>query len=200
MATVRIHYLRPPDRETVYEQRLVHRAPDVLVTYVERTPLARTLVVDGEVALELGRRVRHEVGALRVGDQRADAFEQPRPLEQLDRERLRAAVVHGHREQARPRMARDHAGQQVEVVVDDVGLDRLRGDVDQARARLPQQEEQEQEPLFIGLLPHAVDGALETERRHHDDGLRVPIHLPDRSPQWHELLLKRRELGVDPGS
>ena len=54
MATVRIRYLRPPDRETVYVQRLVHRAPDVLVTYVERTPLARTLVVDGEVALEPG--------------------------------------------------------------------------------------------------------------------------------------------------
>jgi predicted RNA-binding protein associated with RNAse of E/G family len=52
LASVRIHYLRPPDRETVYVQHLVHRAPDVVVTYVERTPLARPLVVDGEVALE----------------------------------------------------------------------------------------------------------------------------------------------------
>lgn len=54
MASVRIHYLRPPHRETVYVQRLVHRAPDVLVTYVEHTPLARTMLVDGEVALEPG--------------------------------------------------------------------------------------------------------------------------------------------------
>lgn len=54
MASVHIHYLRPPDRETVYVQYLIHRAPDVLVTYVEHTPLARTLVVDGEVALEPG--------------------------------------------------------------------------------------------------------------------------------------------------
>src|SRR5690606_17262536 len=54
LATVRIHYLRPPDRARVYVQRLVHRAPDVVVTYVERTPLARTMVVDGEVALEPG--------------------------------------------------------------------------------------------------------------------------------------------------
>lgn len=54
MDTVRIHYLRPPDRQTVYVQQLVHHAPDVVVTYVERTPLARPLIVDGEVALEPG--------------------------------------------------------------------------------------------------------------------------------------------------
>ncbi len=54
MASVRIHYLRPPDRDTVYVQRLVHHAPDVVVTYVERTPLARPLVVGGDIVLEPG--------------------------------------------------------------------------------------------------------------------------------------------------
>lgn len=53
-STVRIHYLRPPDRESVYVQRVVHRTPDVVVTYVDRTPIARTLLAGGEIALEPG--------------------------------------------------------------------------------------------------------------------------------------------------
>jgi predicted RNA-binding protein associated with RNAse of E/G family len=54
MSTVRIHYVRPPDRETLFVQQLVHRGEDVIVTYVHRTPLDRTLVIGGEVALEPG--------------------------------------------------------------------------------------------------------------------------------------------------
>jgi len=54
MTTVRIHYLRPPDREALFVQHLVHRSDDVIVTYVHRTPLDRTLAVHGEVALEPG--------------------------------------------------------------------------------------------------------------------------------------------------
>lgn len=54
MATVEIHYHRPPDREELYRQALVHRSERVVVTLMERTPMRRPLLVDGEVALEAG--------------------------------------------------------------------------------------------------------------------------------------------------
>ncbi len=52
--TVRIHYRRPPDREELFVQRLVHRTADCVVTFLDRTPLARPLLVQGSVILEDG--------------------------------------------------------------------------------------------------------------------------------------------------
>lgn len=52
--TVRIHYLRPPDRRTVYEQRLLHDDGRVKVTLARDLPFDPPLVVNGEVALERG--------------------------------------------------------------------------------------------------------------------------------------------------
>lgn len=54
LETVHIHYRRPPDREEVFAQQLVHETSDVLVTLLERTPLRRPLVVDDAVVLEDG--------------------------------------------------------------------------------------------------------------------------------------------------
>jgi predicted RNA-binding protein associated with RNAse of E/G family len=53
-AIVAIHYLRPPDRLTVFRQQLVAQAGDCTVTLMERTPLAGPIRVDGRVILEPG--------------------------------------------------------------------------------------------------------------------------------------------------
>ncbi len=54
LPTVRIHYLRPPDRETVYEQLLLHDDGRVKVTFARSLSLDAPLVVDGEPVLENG--------------------------------------------------------------------------------------------------------------------------------------------------
>lgn len=54
MTDVRIHYLRPPGRQELYTQKLVHRGDDVVVTLLERTPLRRPLRVGDAVVLEDG--------------------------------------------------------------------------------------------------------------------------------------------------
>lgn len=54
MAHVRIHYRRPPDRETLYENELVHHDADVIVTVMRATRLSKPAVVGDEVILENG--------------------------------------------------------------------------------------------------------------------------------------------------
>jgi len=54
MEEVRIDYRRPPDRENVFTQRLILRSPEVIVTYLERTPLGRPVRVGGRTVLEAG--------------------------------------------------------------------------------------------------------------------------------------------------
>jgi len=51
---VRINYRRPPDRVQVFEQRLVHDAPDVKVTLAEDMPYEPPMRIEGSVVLELG--------------------------------------------------------------------------------------------------------------------------------------------------
>ena len=73
---VRIRYRRLPDREQVFEQRLVARDGGVVVTLLERAELARPSVVDGAVILEPGSPVvwfsfeglRHDVGRFHRAD------------------------------------------------------------------------------------------------------------------------------------
>jgi len=48
----RIRYHRPPDREDLFAQSIVHRSDTVVVTYQPRTPLRRPVVIEGEVVLE----------------------------------------------------------------------------------------------------------------------------------------------------
>lgn len=54
MPSVKIHYRRPPDRVTVYENELVHSDDSVTVTIMRATPLPRPLVVEGRTILENG--------------------------------------------------------------------------------------------------------------------------------------------------
>lgn len=78
MAIVDIHYHRPPDRRDVFHQELVHRTPDVVVTYLEDTPMDRPLRVDGHVVLEAGSPVVwftfpgawHDIGRFHTTDGR----------------------------------------------------------------------------------------------------------------------------------
>ncbi len=72
---VRIHYLRPPDREQVYVQRLVHDGADVKVTLAEEidVPAKR---VRGELVMEPGSDVVwftfpgawHDIGRFYLSD------------------------------------------------------------------------------------------------------------------------------------
>ncbi|NJD09773.1 MAG: DUF402 domain-containing protein [Gemmatimonadetes bacterium] len=50
----RIQYRRPPSRTDLFEQRVVHRNVQRIITFMPDTPLARTLRVDGRVILEPG--------------------------------------------------------------------------------------------------------------------------------------------------
>ncbi len=52
--TVRIHYLRPPDRLDIFTQRLIHQGDDAIVTLLERTPMPRAMTVHGRTVLEDG--------------------------------------------------------------------------------------------------------------------------------------------------
>jgi predicted RNA-binding protein associated with RNAse of E/G family len=51
---IRIHYLRPPDRLTVYRQRLVHDDGQVKITLARDLPFDPPLRIQGRVALERG--------------------------------------------------------------------------------------------------------------------------------------------------
>lgn len=73
---IRIHYHRPPDRETVYVQRLVRRLPGAVITCLDHTPLSRPMDVDGRCVLEPGAPVvwftfpdaRHDIGRFHLVD------------------------------------------------------------------------------------------------------------------------------------
>lgn len=51
---VRIHYLRPPDREQVFDQQVVLERPDVVVTLAEAIALPEPVRVDGRDVLVPG--------------------------------------------------------------------------------------------------------------------------------------------------
>lgn len=54
MTNVTIHYRRPPAREDLFIQRLVARSSEVVITYMDRTPLPRPVRAGEEVILEPG--------------------------------------------------------------------------------------------------------------------------------------------------
>lgn len=51
---VRIHYHRPPDRTTIFENELVYSDDNVIVTVMRKTPLPRPMVVNGKTVFENG--------------------------------------------------------------------------------------------------------------------------------------------------
>ena len=95
-------------------------------------------------------------------------------------------------------------GKQAQVVVDDARVNRLRGHVDEPRARLPQQQEQEEEALLVRLEHRRRHvRVLERHRAHDDDRLLVLRHPLHRVPERDKLLLERVEarlrlLGIEP--
>jgi predicted RNA-binding protein associated with RNAse of E/G family len=52
--SVRINYLRPPDRRDVFIQRLLLDSPEVKITLAEAVPFDPPILILGEVALEVG--------------------------------------------------------------------------------------------------------------------------------------------------
>ncbi|TFH65036.1 MAG: DUF402 domain-containing protein [Gemmatimonadales bacterium] len=52
--SVRIHYLRPPDRKEIFTQRLLLDTPEVKITLAEAVPFYPPIRILGEVALEAG--------------------------------------------------------------------------------------------------------------------------------------------------
>jgi predicted RNA-binding protein associated with RNAse of E/G family len=54
MQVVKIHYHRPPDRTTIFENELVHAADDVVITIMRATSLARPMVINGKTVFEDG--------------------------------------------------------------------------------------------------------------------------------------------------
>lgn len=49
---VTIHYRRPPDRLQIFEQEVVHRTPEVTITYLPRAGVKRPVEAGGRVILE----------------------------------------------------------------------------------------------------------------------------------------------------
>ena len=152
-----------------------------------------------EIAFQLGRVVGDQVRPIGVGDQGPQPLHQPGAAEQLQRQGLGPTIEHGEGDEALSGVARDDSGEQVEVVVDHAGEDRLRSDIDQPGPGLAEQQQQEEVALLVGL--HRDCGALggiEGHRRDDHDRLRILVHHLDRLPQRDQLLLKHLEarLGV----
>lgn len=54
MALVKVHYHRPPDRVTVYDNELVFASNEVTVTIVRATPLPRPMIISDRIVFENG--------------------------------------------------------------------------------------------------------------------------------------------------
>ena len=91
-------------------------------------------------------------------------------------------------------MSGEHTGKEIEVVVQDVRMNLLRRDVNDPRARLPQEQQKKEEAFFKRLLPHAAQPGVDVHRRHDHDRLRILIHAPNRLPERNELGLQGVEL------
>ncbi len=152
---------------------------------------------DGELALERRRVEDGEVGARAVLDPLADALDQPRALEDLLGQRARRGVVGAEQRQARPGVAGGDAGEELEVVVQDHRVHRLRGDVDDARPRVAQPDQEEEQPLFVeaGAGELAQLALVEGHRRHDHRGVRRLVLHGEGVPDLEQLRLEELELG-----
>ena len=73
---VAIHYRRPPDHVSIYDQRVVHEAPDAIITLSDPLVLAEPITVNGDPGLEHGSRalwftfpgVWHDIGRFHRAD------------------------------------------------------------------------------------------------------------------------------------
>lgn len=73
---VHVHYHRPPDREEVFEQRVIAWTPDCVVTLLDAARLSRPMRIDGALALEAGSPIVwftfpgawHDIGRFHTAD------------------------------------------------------------------------------------------------------------------------------------
>src|SRR5215468_7563078 len=133
----------------------------------------------GQIALELRSVIGHQMGALAVHDEGADALDQMRAFKQLDGERPRAAVLRRDEEKARSSVARNHAREQSQVVIHRAWQDGLRGYIDQPGAGLAQEQQEKKESLLVRLHRRALDVNLCRDRWNNDDGLLLLIEGTD---------------------
>src|SRR3989442_15845944 len=124
-----------------------------------------------------------------------DPGEEPRALQELHREGPDGRVVGRRVVEPRARVTVDDAGQEPQVVVDHAVEDRPGRDVDHPRVRLPEEEQEEEEPLLVGLEHRrGLVDHIERDRRHDYDRLLVLVERGDRVPEGDELGLE----GVEP--
>src|SRR5215813_15415645 len=71
----------------------------------------------GQIALERRSVIGHQMGALAVHDEGADALDQMRAFKQLDGERPRAPVLRRDKEKARSSVARNYAREESQIVI-----------------------------------------------------------------------------------
>jgi hypothetical protein len=127
----------------------------------------------GEGAFEGGHGEARHARRPRVRDRLADPGEQARPRQDLGAQGLRRRVVAAEQGEAPAGVLVRHAGQQVEVVVDDRLGDRLAGDVDQAGARLPQQEQHAEQALLVVVHPGDLGQHVLVDAQARDDDHRA---------------------------
>ena len=142
----------------------------------------RDTELERQIALESRRIERHEMSTVRIRDQGPNVPEDLWPLQQLLCQGPSRTVERRHEEQPLLRMDRYDSRKEIEVVVHDVRVDGLRRHVNETRPRLPQQEQEEEEALFVRLLAHALNRALEAYRRYNDDGLGILADVIDGAP------------------
>jgi len=109
-----------------------------------------------------------EVGTRGVGDRFPDSLDQARPFEDLLRQRPRGRVVRAQHGQSRARMACRHAREEVQVVVEDQRVHRLRGDVHDVGSWVAQPDQQEEQPFLVErrAIELAQFVLVQRERRH----------------------------------
>jgi hypothetical protein len=85
-------------------------------------------------------------------------------------------------------------GEQIEIVLDHAGMNRLRGHIGKVGPWLSKEEEEKEKTLFVSLYLEPAHRHFERNRGHDHDRLLVVVEALDRTPEWDQLLLQRIEL------
>src|SRR5262245_42804999 len=126
--------------------------------------IERNAKTEGKISFEVSRVVADEMSAVFVRDARFDLLQKARSLEDFEAKRARRIII--RREQGKPaqRVTRDDAREQIEVILDHAGMNRLRSEVDHPRSRLRQEQEEKKEAFFVGLHFQAGNSQIDRHR------------------------------------
>ena len=180
-------HVEPGGGEHLAAPRLGPQVEQIRGDAVERHPqLGR------EAALQRARVEAGEIRVARLPRQIAQPRHDPRPVEDLARQRLRARVVERHQRQPPAGVAGRHPVEQVDVVLDDLRVDRLAGEVDDAGAWVAEPDEGEEQPLLVRR--DAADllqlVGVERQRRHDDRGVESSAGALDELPDRQQLVAR----------